>query len=69
MGDRPQISDAEDEEDLFGDKELDSEGKRLRRFRKKHGEEDEDDLFGASDSVSDPSPSLVPCCGCLAYVA
>lgn len=51
VGDRPQIGDdLDDEEDLFGNKELTRDGRKLRKMmRKRMGSED---LFGDSDEVS-----------------
>lgn len=51
VGDRPQIEDElEDELDLFGDKELTRDGRKLRKMmRKRRGSED---LFDMSDDVS-----------------
>ncbi|WWD18160.1 hypothetical protein CI109_102609 [Kwoniella shandongensis] len=40
VGDRPQIAADDDEDDLFGDNELNDEGKKLRKIMKKRREED-----------------------------
>ncbi|OWZ55292.1 transcription initiation factor TFIIF subunit alpha [Cryptococcus neoformans c45] len=55
VGDRPQIDAEDDEDDLFGDKSLDDEGKKLRKImRRRMRENGEDyDIDDESDSDSD----------------
>ncbi|KAK8865657.1 hypothetical protein IAR55_000802 [Kwoniella newhampshirensis] len=57
VGDRPQIGPDDDEDDLFGDNELNDEGKKLRKIMKKRREENptENDGFLDTDEDSDDS--------------
>lgn len=48
VGDQPQIADEDADDDLFGDRRLDAEGKKLKRTLKKRNGTDAFD----SDSVS-----------------
>lgn len=60
VGDRPHVDESDDDDDdLFGDKrdKLDSEGKRLRKLMRKHGREDEQDLYASTDDSDDDSDS------------
>jgi transcription initiation factor TFIIF subunit alpha len=49
VGDRPQIDNADDEDDLFGEGKLNVEGKRLRKMMRERGGGDD---YDSSDSVS-----------------
>ena len=55
FGDRAQIdnTDADDDDDLFGDGKLNVEGKRLRKMMRDRGGGDD---YDSSDSVCLPSP-------------
>ncbi|WVQ85602.1 hypothetical protein IAT38_007768 [Cryptococcus sp. DSM 104549] len=61
VGDRPQIAEDDDEDDLFGDQALDDEGKKLRKIMKKRRREGQEgyDSDDDSDSDSDSDESAV----------
>ncbi|ODO07389.1 transcription initiation factor TFIIF subunit alpha [Cryptococcus wingfieldii CBS 7118] len=60
VGDRPQIAnDDEDEDDLFGDNNLDDEGKKLRKIMRKRMRENGEDYDMDEDSDSDSDDESV----------
>lgn len=52
VGDRPQIDAEDDEDDLFGDKSLDDEGKKLRKIMRRRMKENGEDYDIDDESVS-----------------
>lgn len=52
VGDRPQIDAEDDEDDLFGDKSLDDEGKKLRKIMRRRMRENGEDYDIDDESVS-----------------